>query len=171
MVHHSPRRGSGTFTPCALRACLDIFVVFLRVHWPISFDLVGPGVLSDRVAAIDANRGSGNEVRSPRRQEHSRSSHFLRLTPSSSGSPGKNLVVHELHGRCSHRSRHIRLNPSWCDCIHLNVVRGEFNRHRLGQLHDRTFRCAVRGDEPGSKDACLSHYENRTRARLTYDVL
>jgi hypothetical protein len=112
----------------------------------------GHGVLPDRVTTINANRGSSNEVRSPRRQEHSRSSHFLWLTPSPSRSPRKNLIIHHAHGRCSHRRRHICLNPSWRDRVHLNVVRGKFDGHRLGQLHNRTFRCAVRRDQCGSKE-------------------
>jgi hypothetical protein len=117
-------------SPLAYSAFISTSPLFFsESNGQFSFDLIGPGVLPDRVATIDANRGSGNEVRSPRRQEHSRSSHFLRLTPSPSRSPGKNLVVHGLHGRCSYRRSHIRLNPSWCDCVHLNVVWGEFNGH------------------------------------------
>jgi hypothetical protein len=51
------------------------------------------GMSSDRITAIDPDRSTGNEVRSPRGQVHSRSRKFLRLTPSTGGSSPKNFVV------------------------------------------------------------------------------
>jgi len=78
------------------------------------------GMSSDRITAIDTNRSTGNEVRSPRGQVNSGSGKFLRLTPSTGGSPRKNFIV---HGHCTDRRRHVRFNPPWRDRIHLNVVR------------------------------------------------
>ena len=51
-----------------------------------------------------------------------------------------------------YRRSHVRFNPPWRDRIDLNVVRSEFNGHGLGQLNNGSFRCAVRGDEPRSKE-------------------
>jgi len=48
-------------------------------------NLVRPS--TDRITAINANRGSGNEVRSPRRQVDSSSGKLLRLPPSSGWCP------------------------------------------------------------------------------------
>ena len=70
---------------------------------------------------------------------------FLRLTPSTQRESAREsrrswtLYV---------RRRHVRLNPSGRDRIDLNVVRGKLNGHGLGQLDYRSFRRAVRGDEP-----------------------
>ena len=50
-----------------------------------------------------------------------------------------------------YRRRHVRCNPPGSDRIHLDVVRGKFNGHGLGQLHDGPFRRAVRRDEPRPK--------------------
>jgi hypothetical protein len=107
------------------------------------------GTSSDRITAIDTNRRAGDEIRCPRRQVHSGSGNFLRLPPPTGGSPRKNLVV---QGHCMHGCRHVRFNPPWRDCIDLNVVRGKLNGHGLGQLDNSSFRCAVGGDEPRSKE-------------------
>src|SRR5450759_2463513 len=122
------------------------------------------GMSSDRVTAIDTNRSTGNEVRSPRGQVHSCSGKFLRLTPSTGGGPRKNFVV---QGHCTYRRRHVRFNPPRRDRIDLNVVRGELNGHGLGQLDDRSFRCAVRRDEPRSKERVHTANVNNLSSFIT----
>lgn len=104
---------------------------------------------SDRVTAINANRSTRNEVRSLRCQVHSGSGNFLRLTVSAGWGPRKNFVV-QWHR--ANRRRHVRFNPPGRDRIDLNVVRRKLNGHGFGQLDYRSFRRAVRRDEPRSKE-------------------
>jgi len=81
---------------------------------------------------------------------------LLRSTPPTGRGPRKNFVV---QGHCTHRRRHVRLNPSWRDRVDLNVVRRKLDGHCLRQLDDRSFRCAVGGDEPRSKERVHTRYE------------
>jgi hypothetical protein len=97
----------------------------------------------DSITAIDPNRRTGNEVRSPRGQLHRCSGNFLRLTPATGGRPRQNFVV---QGHSTYRRRHVRFNPPRRDGIDLNVVRGELNGHGFGQLDDRAFGRAVGGN-------------------------
>ena len=47
-------------------------------------------------------------------------------SPPAGGGSSENLVV---QGHCFHRRGHVRFNPPGCNCIHLNIVRGELNGH------------------------------------------
>src|SRR5882757_1068933 len=105
--------------------------------------------LSNRIATVDPDDSPGHEVRSPRSEVHSGSGNLLRFAPSTGGGARKDFVVqgHGMHGNC-----HIRFNPPRRDRIYLNIVRGELNGHRFGQLHDCSFRCAVRGNKSRTKE-------------------
>src|SRR5690349_21278194 len=100
----------------------------------------------DRITAVDTNGSTGDEVRSPRGQVHSCSGNFLRLSPSTGGSPRKDFVVQR---HCFDRRCHLGFDPPRCDGIDLNVVRGELNSHGFGQLNDRSFGGAIGGNKPG----------------------
>jgi hypothetical protein len=67
-----------------------------RIVFGLSFV---PKMSPDSITAIDTNRRTGNEVRSPRGQVHSCSGNFLGLTPSTGGGPSKNFVVMRENGR------------------------------------------------------------------------
>src|SRR5664280_3368418 len=115
---------------------------------PHAFCQLGQGS-SNRIAAIDTNGSAGYKIRGMGGQVDGGSGNLFGVPPSPGGGAGKNFVV-EWHGLDG--SRHVGLNPSWRNCVDLNVVRRKFDCHRLGQLNDRAFRGAVRGDQAGSEE-------------------
>lgn len=67
----------------------------------------------------------------------------------------QNLIVKRHH---FHRSSHVRFEPPGGDCVHLNIVWRELNRHGFGQLDNRSFRGTVRGDEARTEERVHTAY-------------
>ena len=112
----------------------------------------GDGMPSpDRIATVHANGRAGDEVRRVRGQVHGGSGNLFRLSPPARGGPRQNLCVHRDHRGRAHRRCHVGFNPPWCNGVDLNVVRRQFDGHRLGQLDNRPFCGAVGRNQPGTK--------------------
>jgi hypothetical protein len=108
-------------------------------------------VSADGVSAVHADGFAGHELGGAGRQIDGGTRDFLGLSPSTRRGAGHDLIVHRFEIRRAHRRGHVGLDPTGSDRVDLDVMWGEFDCHRLGELDDRAFRRTVRCDESGAE--------------------
>src|SRR5579872_4491566 len=104
-----------------------------------------------RIAPVDRDRGSGDEVRGLAREEHGDTGKVVRPAPTAGGRPRDDFVVEVRHIlSCTYGE--ICIDPAREYDIDLNIVLGPGAGEGLGELYDTAFGGAVWRREIGAEE-------------------